>query len=241
MRKVFAITAMVAILIFYPCMLCTDASTTTDEIEKYGIVSLSSDEVADFASSIEFAIVDSEPSRMNITCFDVRNDESIAICFSKATQKIVCVYSKDYTFQYGFSFHSPGTVGVSWINDELNLYFVRSGILATVDENANLTSIFTFPSTTQSDKYYRHEILVTTRKVGDKQYSLSNPGILKLINSGYSQLTVQDSEGVTHVLYDANTLQASSMIVFCTVSFIIVVMMIVFVFVLALRKHQKRN
>lgn len=242
MKRIITITVVIVILILltmsFPCMICLEASATTDEIEKYGIVSLSPDEAADFASNIEFTIVQSGPSRMNIACFDVSNDELIAICFSKATQKTICVYSQDFTFQYGFSFHSPETVGVSWINDELNLYFVRSGILYAVDENAKITSISTFPSTTQSDKYYRHEILVTTRQIGDKQYNLNNPGILKVINSGYSQLIVQDSSEETHILYDANIMPASAMIVFCAVFSIIVTMTIVAI-VLAFKKYKK--
>ena len=242
MKRVITITVVIVILILltmsFPCMICLEASATTDEIEKYGIVSLSPDEAADIASNIEFTIVKSGPSKMNIDCFDVSNDESIAICFSRATQKTICVYSKDFTFLYGFSFYSSGSVGVSWINDELNLYFVRGDILATIDENAKITSISTFPSTTQSDKYYRHEILVTTRQIGDKQYSLNNPGILKVINSGYSQLIVQDSSEETHILYDTNITPASAMIGFCAVSSIIVTM-IILVIVWTFRKLKK--
>ena len=240
MKKAFtAIIVAFILTVCAPYMLCTEVLAATDQADSYGIAPLSEEDAAAYASEITFSAIGTPPTTMPISCFDISDDGLIAVCFkTSATSYIICVYSEDFTFQYGFSFYSMGSAGVSWIQDELNVYFVRSGILVTVDENAKITKILGFPDTVQSDKYYRQEILVTSRTFDGKQYVLDNPGIQKLTNQDYARLSVKDGAGNTSVLYGDSTLPPAIVMVL-VVAALIMVIAIALRIVLVLRKRAK--
>ena len=239
MKKAFtSILVAVILTLCAPYLLCTEAFAATDRTDQYGIVPLSEQEAAAYASEITFSAINNPVTTMPISCFDISSDGLIAVCFTSVSSNIICVYSEDFTYLYGFSLYSAGSVGVSWIKDELNVYFVRSGILVTVDEQANITGISGFSDPVQSNRFYQNEILVTTRTFEGKQYKLDNPGIQKLTNQDYARLSVQDSTGEVRVLYGDSAFP-SEIVIVLLVSAVIMTVAIVLRIVLVKRKRAK--
>ena len=84
---------------------------------------MSEDEIETFLKNVNISILENEPSKKAIDCFDVNENGEIAIGNSDFENKTVCVYTNDGDFIFGYSFECTGNFGIELDKDVINLYF----------------------------------------------------------------------------------------------------------------------
>ena len=170
---------------------------------------LTEQEKSTFISNIELSFLTNEPIKRSIECFDVNENETIAIGQNgNSTKKIVCVYSNNGVFQYGYTFKSSGTFGVEWSGDNINIYFIRSDVIVSVTPDGEISDIAEVENTTDNNSYLNNFIFSNRRMVGDTEYIIKNkPGIFNIFASSYSMLISKNKNAEEHILYDVNSTQ----------------------------------
>lgn len=160
-----------------------------------------------FISNVGLSLLTEEPSRKPIECFDVNTDQEIAIGQSDSNKKIVCVYSNNGVFQYGYKFNCSGRFGIEWDKQNLNIYFFRSDVIMSVSPDGAVLDIRNVENTLNNNDYRNAFFHTTQRTVADKTFVIRNDmGILNYLASSYSQLVTSDSTGET-ILYDVGSTQ----------------------------------
>lgn len=219
------------LLFFLLLSNCMNISATNTV---YSTETLSPKDEATFLNNINLSYFESPPHKSTIECFDVNTDEVIVLGQKDSDKKMICVYSANGLFRYGYSFNCTGSFGVEWNNNNINIYFSRSDIIATIDSTGEIVKLTKFNSTTENNSYLNSKIYSTTRKIGDAQYELKNDiGFLNIFASSYSQLTKTLANGEATVLYDVTSTQLKNTILtFIFVLIILVATLGVFVWLL---------
>ena len=182
---------------------------------------LSSEEKDMFISNINVLSIDEEPPQKSITCFDVNSNHLIAIGQNSSDRKTICVYSNDGAFQYGYTFNCSGDFGVEWDDENLNIYFVRSGVIVSVTPKCEVLDVFEIQNTIENNSYVNHFVHATKRKIDNYEYCIrNNMGLLNLFSSSYSQIIVKDGTDTESIIYDVGSMQLTKTIV--TISLICV-------------------
>ena len=185
------------------------------------------DEVDTFIENVNLSVLTEEPEKMPIDCFDVNDSGMIAIG-SDTNQKTVCVYTENGTFQYGYSFDCSGSIGVEWDDTNLNIYFVRSDVIASVAPNGEILDVCQVQNSIENNSYRNHFIHATERTIDDTRYVMRNKmGVLNWLAVSYSQIVVINSTGAENIIYDASQTHLVNMMVSITVIFTFVCIVIV--------------
>ena len=175
------------------------------------------EETDGIASRIDLVRIDQEPPKKFIKCFDVNPDGFIAVGEEDERvqeQKTVCIYTEEGVFQYGYTFHTSGTFEVEWDEENLNIYFVRGGLIVSVTPGGEILDVLDVPDTMENSSYINHFIRATERTKGDAVYCIrKNVGLLNWFTSSYSQVIVKDAAGEERILYDVSSTQLPYMIV----------------------------
>ena len=130
----------------------------------------------------------------------------IAIGQDGIEEKVLRVYSSDGEFQYGYTFNCTQSFGVEWDGQDINIYFVRSDVLLTVNKEGEIIDIVKVQNTTENNTYSNYMLCSTERTSGDTKYTIRNDmGFLNAFSSSYSQLIVTKSTGEEIILYDVNS------------------------------------
>lgn len=167
-----------------------------------------------FIANINVLSIDEDPVKKPITCIDVNSNRLIAIGQNTSDRKIICIYSNEGVFQYGYTFNCNGDFGVEWDEENLNIYFVRSSVIVSVTPRGEVLDVFEVPNTIENNSYVNHYIRSTRKTIGDTEYVVGNNlGILNLFAPSYSQIVAKDSAGAESVIYDVGSMQLSNMIV----------------------------
>ena len=175
---------------------------------------LTSEEKNTFLSNINILLIDKEPMKNTIKCFDVNNNHLIAIGQNASERKTICVYSNEGVFQYGYTFSCNGDFGIEWDGENLNIYFVRSDILVSVAPNGEVLDILAVQNTIDNNSYVNHFIRSTQRVIDATEYVMeNNPRIIDWVTASYSQVIVKDSVGTETTIYDADSVQIFNIIV----------------------------
>lgn len=153
-------------------------------------------------------LVTEAPHRAGITCFAVSEDGRIALGWSAMGSHEVAVYNKDFTWQWGIRFSSPGSFGLELAPDGLLIYLVREQLAVLADQSGKIRGIRQIAASVENDRYWREHINAIIKENSDGQYRLCNDmGILNWTATSYSQLVRTDANGNQQVLYDATTAQ----------------------------------
>lgn len=201
MRIVFTIALSISLL--FCGMIGVFAMVPGFDTEK-----LQEDEATDFLENIEFTILENEPSKKSIDCFDVDEKGLVAVGFSNFNTKTICIYTNQGTYQYGYTFECSGSFGVELKDNILNIYFVRSDIAISINQNGDVIGVERIKNTIENDSYWRESVYSTTKKVGDNTYTIkSDLGLLNIFATSYSQVVITDANGVENVIYDVNSQQ----------------------------------
>lgn len=174
---------------------------------------LETEEKTLFISNANILLIDAEPAKKSITCFDVNSNRLIAIGQDTLDRKTICIYSSEGVFQYGYTFSCSGDFGVEWDEENLNIYFVRSNMIASVTPSGEILDVFEVQNTAENNSYVNHFIHSTERIIdGTKYYIENNMGILNLFVPAYSQIITEDTVGARSVIYDVSSAQLSSVL-----------------------------
>ena len=176
---------------------------------------------------VNISVFYSEPERLPINCFDVNNDGLIAIGTNRFEEKRICIYDSKGNFKYGYEFNYEGDFGVEWDEKNLNIYFMRSGILASYDYEGNCKGSLKVKDSMENNKYTNDFIESEEKSIGETKYAISvSGGLLSIFTVGYSKLSVTDGVGTT-VLYDVSEKQLTSAILFMV--FIVIILAFVWI------------
>ena len=186
-------------------------------------------------SEIDILVIKDEPAQKSIACFDVNANGVIAIGHhTLSNRKIICVYSNEGVFQYGYSFTDSGDFGIEWDEENLNIYFARSSLLVSVTPQGDVLDVLDVPYTRENNSYARRLLYSTKRIVGDTEYIIGNKfGWMNLFAVSQSQMIKKNSTSEI-VLYDVGTNQLINMI-----GIIFVCCVFVCIFIIAVVKQYK--
>lgn len=190
---------------------------------------LSEEDKNTFLSNVEISLFKDYPIKRSILCFDINEEGHIAIGQEVGTRKEICIYSSEGIFQYGYSFESGQSYGVEWDGDNLNICFVRSDVIVSVDKNGNILEIAKINDDIENNSYWNDILYREEIEIGITKYMLrNNMGVLNIFASSYTQLVEQKSTG-EKILYDANSNQFANTIVISAISIIVFTLIVLIV------------
>ena len=162
----------------------------------------------EFLENIALRRIDDAPRKTAIECFDVNENELIAIGTEIAEKKYVSIYNTEGMFQYGYVFQSSGAFDVQWDKDYVLIYFVRSDVAAAFDDQGTCIWMQRIEDTAENDAYWNHIVRARQKEIGENRYLVRNDmGIFNLFASAYGQLIKFDETGNETVLYDVTAMQ----------------------------------
>lgn len=183
-----------------------------------------------FVSNSNIQILYEEPDKKTILCFDVNSNGLIAIGQKTTGKKTICVYSTDGVFQYGYTFNCSGDFGIEWDEENLNVYFIRSDVLVSVNPSGAILGAFEVENTIDNNSYVNRFLNSTKRTNGKAEYYIDNDlGILNLFAFSYSQVIVKDANGNENIIYDVGTMQFLNIVLtifFACISVFVIVVLI---------------
>lgn len=197
---------MVAFLLFLLIVSCADAFATSTQITTE---TLSEEKKEYVIEAININLFTQEPSKQAIWCFDVNENGLIAIGGKKANDdKIVCIYTSDGVFQYGYTFEDSGTFGVELSENILTIYFVRGDTAVSVNPEGEVEDVVVIPMTSKNNSRWKDSVFSSEKEALGKTYTLKNDmGFFNNFTHNYSQLVITDNNGTETILYDVNSIQ----------------------------------
>ena len=216
-RKTLLVSIFIFVLVCNPIVAnAINTGFLTNELPE--------EEQISFVQNIDLCLIESEPSKNAVVCFDVNENQMIAVGQKSSDTKTICVYSNDGTFQYGYTFNCSGDFGVEWDNDNLNIYFVRSDVVISVSPNGEISDVLEVTNSIENNSYVNHFFHATERTIGDTTYFIRNDmGILSWIATSYSQIVIKDVSGTENVIYDVNSTQLLNAIISIIFIFVFVI------------------
>lgn len=204
MKYIKCFVAVLFCLILFVNMIITSSAVNTG----FSVKPKPKEDADNFISNIGIVFLTEEPTKKAIDNFAVNSEGMIAIAQTKTNVATVCVYSDEGAFQYGYTFHCEGSFYVEWDENNVNIFFVRSDNIITLDSEGALLDIAEVENTKDNNSYVNNVLLKSKYTVGDKEYSIkNNMGPLSLLAFSYSQVVVTDSNGESRIIYDVNSLQ----------------------------------
>ncbi|MGN1452077.1 MAG: hypothetical protein ACI4XQ_08245 [Eubacteriales bacterium] len=183
-----------------------DTGFSTEEISK--------EKKTAFVSNINVSLLREEPEKSGILCFDVNEQEMIAVGNKDFQSKKICIYTSQGEFLYGYTFNCTQSFCVEWDEQHVNIYFIRSDLIISLDSDGNILDIKAVQDTIDNNSYRNSLLYSTTRTVGNTTYLIRNDmGILNWIAFSFSQIVAVDAAGTESVIYDVNSVQLAKMIV----------------------------
>lgn len=166
---------------------------------------MSKEEAMHFLQSTNISVLKNEPKEETIEYFDVNENGLIALVFFGIVEKTIGVYTSDGIFQYGYKFNSYGSVAVEWDGDNLNLCYVRSDVVVSVNPQGEIEGIREIQNTFENNSHWTKSVFSNEKTVGGTEYELKNDmGILNAMSMNYSQLVATKTNGDVIIIYDAN-------------------------------------
>ena len=196
------------LLVFFTNALEVSALNTGFETKE-----MTEKEKETFFSNCSISSVKTPPTKGGIRCFDVNEDGLIAIGMGFG-EKTVCVYTSQGEFLYGYTFEGGQSFGVEWDGEYINIYFVRSDVIISLDSEGNVLDAKIVKNAKDNNTHRSTLLHSTKRTVHDTTYLIRNDmGVFNWIALSYSQVVVVDVNGVERIIYDVNSTQLVKTIV----------------------------
>ena len=184
---------------------------------------LTEEEQSTFLSNVSISLLTVEPVKRGVLCFDVNEQGKLVIGQKGADRKEVCIYTVDGTFLYGYSFNCSQSYAVEWEDEYINIYFVRSDIIISLDSDGNILNIKGVQDTINNNSHRNDMLYSTSRTVGDTTYQIRNDmGIFNWFASSYSQIITIDDTGVERIIYDVSSTQFSNTVALFVIIFMFI-------------------
>lgn len=214
-QRVSALLCLIAAIFFFlmPIQVYADTEGLHEDMD-------TTQEKEVFLHNISFALLQKEPAKKPILCFDVNDEGSIALGFQDTNNKHICVFSADGEFLYGYAFSAYGNYSVFWEGSEIGIFFSRGQIAITFDSNGDCTG---FKQVTNNyDSYVRGGYSHQKYEKNGILYSLENDFV---IGNEFGRLKVLYPDGTKSVFYDATSSHNSAVLleIICIVSLILCV------------------
>ena len=182
-----------------------------------------------FNSNLSISLITDEPPKIGVRCFDVNSSGMLVVYQPSLSGKYISVLSNSGEFIYGYYISNCSQdIGLEWDteqNDILNLYFVRSNILASVDSKGNVIDFCEVPLTIENNTKINNMLYSTSRTVGSMEYHTKNDmGLLNIFALSYSQIISVNDSGDESIIFDI-----SSTALYNTVAILIIFILFVFV------------
>ena len=175
---------------------------------------LSEEAKTEFMSNINVLPISTEPGKKGVVCFDVNEQGMIAVGQRDSQAKRICVYNSRGEFLYGYAFDCSQGFLVEWDEINVNLYFLRSDVIISLDSCGNILDVRRVQNTIDNNSYRNSLLYSTTRSVDDITYLIRNDmGMLNWIAPSFSQIVTIDASGTEVVIYDVNSMQLTRMII----------------------------
>ena len=169
---------------------------------------LSEEDKNKFLSHVGIWRLTIEPTKTGINNLDVNEKGMIAISQITDRDKMVCIYSSDGTFLYGYAVECNGVINVEWDGECIIIEFVRSDILVSLDPDGNVVDVQEIQVSDLRNIDAGEKMRSKRWVVGDTTYLLrSDMGILNWISPSSSQIVTIDASGAEMIIYDANSTQ----------------------------------
>lgn len=228
-KGVCRLFTFVVFLIIFTNLMCVDAMNTGFSTEE-----LTEKKQNEFASAISISLLTEKPAKKSILCFDVNENGMIAVCQDGdymndgQDRKEVCIYSSDGKYLYGYTFCCSESIALEWDNDCINICFIRSSIILSIDSNGNILDVKEVQNTVENNAYENKLTVSTSRIIGNTKYLIKNDmGIFNWIAISYSQIVTIDASGNEKVIYDVNSTQFIKMIIIIIAVFLLVLFAVV--------------
>ena len=195
---------------------------------------LSQEKIDTFLSNTSIKLLTSEPEKRDFLYFDVNEQGLIAICQDASSSSIsdkVCIYNTAGEFVYGYAFQYTGSFRVEWDNENINILFIRSSVVLSLDSGGNVLDIKGVQDIVDNSRYINYKLESSRKVVGDKTYTIRNDmWILNWVALSYSQVVVVDIDGTESIIYDVNTEQLiRTIVILCFVIAFISIVVVVLV------------
>ena len=201
-------TSVLLVIIILGCIFSGSKCVYAMDSSGFVTEELSEDERELFLNNVNISMLNTEPRKAPIVCFDVNQNGMIAIGTENGSNKIICVYSENGIFQYGYRYETYGSFRIEWDNEIVNIYDVRSDVSISINPAGKIENILKICNTSENNSYWNQLDKATSRKVGDYQYVLKNNiGFMGIFASTYSQLYKVDNHGNKLLIYDVNSFQ----------------------------------
>ena len=216
LKPIYLLLSLVLLIAFSTNAIEVNAMNTGFSTEE-----LSEETKTTFVSSINVSPLSAEPEKKGVLCFDVNEQGMIAVGQNDSKGKEICVYTSQGEFLYGYTFNCTQSFGVEWDEQHINIYFVRSDVIISLDSDGNILDIKSVQDTIDNNSYRNLLLYSSNRTIDNTTYLVRNDmGIFNWFASTFSQIVTIDATGTESIIYDVNSMQLKKMIV--TVSLICV-------------------
>lgn len=233
---------------FFVFIICIFSVFFTNAIETKAMnTGFSTEELSEemqntFMSNINISLLTEEPTKRGVMCFDVNEQGMIAICKKGIDGEEVCIYTSEGKFLYGYTFDCSQSFGVEWDNEYINIYFVRSDVIVSLDSNGNILDIKEVQNTRDNNTHSNAILHSNTRVVGDTTYIIrNNMGIFNWIAFSYSQIITIDAEGIEHVVYDVSSTQLFKTIAIIVIACVFVAIAVTVIIRQSIRRNSEKK
>lgn len=172
--------------------------------------------------------------KTGITCFDIREDGTIAVGMSSGNDAKVYLFDSEGVYMWGYSFTPAQAYGVMFHRNSLIVYLCRYDMIVRFALDGTIADIQKVTNYNQLHNELAAVLEQTSKEVNGVQYMLERD---IPIGSAYSRLVIVDATGARTLFYDAteNHLVAQILMVVLSASFL------VFVAWGAFKEHQEKE
>ena len=189
MKKLICFVSLLILLGY----LTPSASAMVETLET---IPRSEEDMVNYLEAIKLEIVHEEPRPSTIDSFDVNQDGLLVVGDLDWTW--ASVYSPEGKFLYGYKFEIYGSHTVFWNGENVCIYFIRSGILATFDENGTCLDFRELTTGAGNSDFIKSLNGTTERTVGGITYKMERD----IPVLGYSRIVAYEDGQEPRILYD---------------------------------------
>lgn len=208
LKRIYLLLSFVLLIVFSTNVIEVNAMNTGLSTEE-----LPEETKTTFVSNINVSPLRAEPEKRGVLCFDVNEQGMIAVGQKGSQGKEICVYTSQGEFLYGYTFNCTQSFGVEWDEQHVNIYFIRSDVIISLDSDGNILDIKSVQDTIDNNSYRNLLLYSTNRTVGNTTYLIRNDmGIFNWFALSFSQIVTIDATGTESIIYDVNSIQLTKMI-----------------------------
>ena len=175
--------------------------------ERFTTTDASEESLSGVIEKTNVSLLNEEPKKREIRCFDVNEDGLIAIGTRSSFPCGYCiaVYTSNGEFLYGYSLFSYAEFELYWSGDDLVICLVRESCTITVDSNGKVLGIKEISETSDNRDIW-NELRDPVRSVNGYTYRLQKDmGPLGFFVNEYGRLVITTPDDEEHIFYDVNT------------------------------------